>query len=166
MNQFRRVVFAIFVLPFISMDSYAALAPTPEEIWKSLEKLTAAEREKKLVEGAKKEGEMLWYTNSGIENATRYIQAFRKNYPFINAQVWRAKTRQVTQRAIPEADAGKHLVDVIKPSTDLLPPMLEKNLIGKYDTPVRAILSGPRQVAVTTPASTTPFEFLPSIRAR
>ena len=116
-----------------------AVALTPEEIWKSLEKLPAAEREKKLIEGAKKEGEMLWYTNSGIENATRYTQAFRKNYPFINANVWRAKTRQVTQRAIAEANAGKYLVDIIKPSTDLLPPMLEKNLLGKYETPNRAI---------------------------
>ena len=80
-----------------------AIAATPEEIWKSLEKLPPADREKKLIDGAKKEGEMLWYTNSGIENATRYIQAFKKNFPFINAQVWRAKTRQVTQRAISEA---------------------------------------------------------------
>ena len=165
MNQFRRVVFAIFVLPFISMDSYAALAPTPEEIWRSLEKLTAAEREKKLVEGAKKEGEMLWYTNSGIENATRYIQAFKKNYPFINAQVWRAKTRQVTQRAIQEAAAGKHMVDVIKPSTDLLPPMLDKNLLGKYETPVTGDSIRPTPSHLTTPASTTRFEFLPTIRA-
>jgi iron(III) transport system substrate-binding protein len=31
------------------------------------------------------------------------------------------------------------LVDVIKPSTDLLPVLLEKNLIGRYDTPLRAI---------------------------
>lgn len=115
------------------------LAATPEEIWKALEKLPPAEREKKLIEGAKKEGELLWYTNSGIENATRYIQAFKKNFPFINAQVWRAKTRQVTQRAISEANAGKHMVDVIKPSTDLLPPMLEKNLLAKYETPGRAI---------------------------
>jgi len=114
-------------------------AAAPEEVWKSLEKLPDAERQKKLIEGAKQEGEMLWYTNSGIENATRYIQAFRKNYPFINAQVWRAKTRQVTQRAISEANAGKHLVDVIKPSTDLLPPMLDKNLLGKYETPGRGI---------------------------
>jgi iron(III) transport system substrate-binding protein len=133
---------AIFVAIFsllAAQSSYSATATSPEEVWKSIEKLPAAEREKKLIEGAKKEGEMLWYTNSGIENATRYSQAFRKNYPFINAQVWRAKTRQVTQRAISEANAGKHLVDVIKPSTDLLPVMLEKNLIGKYDTPIRAI---------------------------
>lgn len=133
---------AIFVAIFsllAAQSSYSATATSPEEVWKSIEKLPAAEREKKLIEGAKKEGDMLWYTNSGIENATRYIQAFRKNYPFVNAQVWRAKTRQVTQRAISEANAGKHLVDVIKPSTDLLPVMLEKNLIGKYDTPIRAI---------------------------
>jgi iron(III) transport system substrate-binding protein len=123
----------------LARTSFAAVAASPEEIWRSLEKLTPAERDKKLIEGAKKEGEMVWYTNSGIENATRYIQAFRKNFPFINAQVWRAKTRQVTQRAISEANAGKYLVDVIKPSTDLLPPMLEKNLLGKYETPIRAI---------------------------
>jgi iron(III) transport system substrate-binding protein len=139
----RRIALLILLITGIlghSLEvSRSAIGATPEEIWKSLEKLPAGDREKKLIEGAKKESEMLWYTNSGIENATRYIQAFKKNYPFINAQVWRAKTRQVTQRAIAEANAGKHLVDVIKPSTDLLPPMLEKNLIGKYDTPVRTI---------------------------
>jgi hypothetical protein len=64
---------------------------------------------------------MVWYTNSGIENATRYIQALRKNIHSSTPKFWRSKTRQVTQRAIAEANAGKHLVDVIKPSTDLLP---------------------------------------------
>jgi iron(III) transport system substrate-binding protein len=119
--------------------SFSASAQPAEEIWKSLEKLPAAEREKKLIDGAKSEGEMLWYTNSGVENANRYIQAFKKKYPFINATFWRSKTRQVTQRIVSEANAGRHLVDVIKPSTDLLPVLLEKNLIGRYDTPLRAI---------------------------
>ena len=119
--------------------NFAAAAKSPEEIWKELEKLSQGEREKKLIEGAKNEGEMIWYTNSGLENATRYIQAFKKIYPFINAQVWRSKTRQVIQRVIAEANAGRHIVDVIKPSTDLLPALLEKNLIGRYETPNRAI---------------------------
>jgi hypothetical protein len=60
---------------------YGAAANPPEEIWKSLEKLPPAEREKKLIEGARSEGEMIWYTNSGLENATRYIEAFKKIYP-------------------------------------------------------------------------------------
>jgi iron(III) transport system substrate-binding protein len=131
--------FVILSLACLVPAADTAAAAASEELWRSLEKLPAMERDKRLIEGAKKEGEMLWYTNSGIENATRYIQAFKKNYPFINAQVWRAKTRQVTQRIISEANAGKNLVDVIKPSTDLLPALLEKNLIGKYDTPLRTI---------------------------
>ena len=69
---------------------------------------------------------MIWYTNSGMENASRYIQAFKRIYPFINAQVWRSKTRQVIQRVIAEANAGRHIVDVVKPSTDLLPRCSKK----------------------------------------
>jgi iron(III) transport system substrate-binding protein len=111
----------------------------PEDVWRALENLPTAEREKKLIEGARSEGEMVWYTNSGVENATRYIQAFKKKYPFINANFWRSKTRQVTQRIVSEANAGRNLVDVIKPSIDLLPALLERNLIGRYETPLRAI---------------------------
>ena len=138
MTSLLRLIFVSLTVFALLPGSTLAIA-APEEIWRGLEKLPPAEREKKLIEGAKNEGEMLWYTNSGIENATRYIQAFRKKFPFVNAQVWRAKTRQVTQRVIAEANAGKYLVDVIRPSTDLLPPMLEKKVIGKYETPGRAI---------------------------
>ena len=127
------------VMSAVCFAGVTASAQTSEDLWRGLEKLPAADREKKLLEGAKREGEMVWYTNSGIENATRYIQGFKKKYPSINANFWRSKTRQVTQRIVAEANAGKHLVDVIKPSTDLLPILLERNLIGKYDTPLRAI---------------------------
>src|SRR5437667_5536563 len=138
MNRLAIVLVAavVFSLPRWSTISAAA---SPEERWKSLEKLPAAEREKKLIEAAKSEGEMVWYTNTGLEHANLYIQAFKKAYPFTNPKVWRAKTRQVTQRVIAEANAGRNLVDVIKPSTDLFPALLEKNLIGRYETPLRAI---------------------------
>ena len=139
MMRFPLTLAVTTVMLAVYFAGVTASAQTSEDLWRGLEKLPAAEREKKLLEGAKKEGEMVWYTNSGIENATRYIQSFKKKYPFINAHFWRSKTRQVTQRIVAEANAGKHLVDVIKPSTDLLPILLERNLIGKYDTPLRAI---------------------------
>ena len=133
------VISILLLIVVTTGPGFDAAAKSPEEIWKELEKLPSAEREKKLIEGAKTEGETVWYTNSGIDNASRYIQAFKKLYPFTNPQVWRAKTRQVTQRVISEAGAGRNLVDVIKPSTDLLPALLEKGLIGRYETPARAI---------------------------
>ncbi len=134
------IAFGLILACLFETRTIALGAASPaEEIWKTLEKVPALEREKKLIEGAKNETEMVWYTNTGLENAARYIQAFKKKYPAVNAQVWRAKTRQVTQRVISEANAGRNIVDVIKPSTDLLPALLEKNLIGRYETPVRAI---------------------------
>ena len=134
------IIFSLVIAALLTIvPATPGAADTSEAVWKSLEKLPAAEREKKLLEGARKEGEMVWYTNSGIENATRYIQAFKKKYPFINANFWRSKTRQVTQRIVSEANAGRHLVDVIKPSFDLLPSLMDKNVIGRYDTPVRGI---------------------------
>ncbi len=54
--------------------SFGGTVKSPEEIWKELENLAPAEREKKLVEGAKTESEMVWYTNSGIDNASPSIR--------------------------------------------------------------------------------------------
>lgn len=134
-----KIVIAPLLLVGLLLPINAGRAATPEEIWNALEQLPIADRENKLIEGAKKEPEMIWYTNTGLENANRYIQAFKKKYPFINAKVWRSKTRQVVQRTVAEARAGRHLVDVIKPSTDLLPVLLDAKILATYDTPVRAI---------------------------
>ena len=140
MKRTAAIVLLLSIGWFTSLPTgYVAAANAPEEIWKSLEKLQPDEREKKLMESAKAEGEMLWYTNSGMENAGRYIQAFKKKYPFINANFWRSKTRQVIQRVIAEARAGRHVVDVIKPSTDLMPVLLDAKVLGRYETPARAV---------------------------
>jgi iron(III) transport system substrate-binding protein len=63
--------------------------------------------------------------------------SFSKKIPIHHANFWRSKTRQVTQRVVSEANAGRHLVDVIKPSFDLLPIFLERNVIARYETPAR-----------------------------
>jgi iron(III) transport system substrate-binding protein len=139
MNHLLVTLVAVVGLATSPLFEIRAAAQSPEEIWKSLEKLPPPERDKKLVEGAKKEGEMIWYTNSGIENANRYIQAFKKIYPFINAQVWRSKTRQVVQRVVAEARAGRHLVDVVKPSTDLMPVLLDAKVLARYESPARNV---------------------------
>jgi iron(III) transport system substrate-binding protein len=115
-----------------------AQAESPEEIWRSLERLPPAERDQKLVAGSRNEGRMIWYTNSGSKTATRLIQSFKNIYPFIDTQVWRSTSRQVAQRAIAEARAGRHRVDVVKPSTDLMPVLLDAGLLGRYESPARS----------------------------
>ncbi|HZD39396.1 MAG TPA: ABC transporter substrate-binding protein, partial [Terriglobales bacterium] len=74
-------------------------------------------------------------------NAARYIREFTRAYPFTHPRVWRGKSRDVTQRIIAEALSARFSVDVVKPSVDLLPPLLHRNLIGRYESPLRAALS-------------------------
>ncbi len=131
-------LFLGWLLAFLPEVGMAAQPKDAEEVWRALEKLAPAEREKKLTEGAKAEGEMVWYTNTGLENATSYIQTFKKAYPFVNTKLWRGKSRDVTERVITEARGGLYLVDVVKPTTDLLPPLFERNLLGRYESPIRA----------------------------
>jgi iron(III) transport system substrate-binding protein len=139
-NKFYRAVFAfLFAAALLAPTPGIAAAPkSAEEVWKALEKLPPAEREKRLIEGAKAEKEMLWYTNTGVDNANNYIRAFKKAYPFVNAKVWRAKSRTITDRFLTEARAGVFLADVVKNSTNLMPPLFEQKLIGRYESPIRA----------------------------
>jgi iron(III) transport system substrate-binding protein len=125
---------------FFASSAVGAAAPAKnaEEVWKALEKLPAEERHKRLVQGAKAEGELVWYTNTGLENAANYIKAFKQVYPFINAKFWRGKSRDVTQRLITEARAGHFYADVFKTTADLLPDAIDRNLIGRYESPIRA----------------------------
>src|SRR5262245_65541043 len=65
----------LFILVIAGL-SIAAAAKYPEELWQELEKLSQRDREKKLIEGAKNEGETIWSKSSRLESSTRYIQAF------------------------------------------------------------------------------------------
>src|SRR5262249_13119019 len=133
LNKILRALFSFLLgvsLLAPALAGAAAAAKSAEEVWKEIEKLPPAERQKRLVEGAKSEKEMLWYTNTGIDNANNYIRAFKKAYPFVNAKVWRAKSRTISDRFLTESRAGVYLADVVKNSTNLLPPLFEQKLIG------------------------------------
>jgi len=43
-----------------------------------------------LVEGAKKEGKLVWYTSMAIDTSKPLLDAFVKEYPFIKADLFRA----------------------------------------------------------------------------
>lgn len=121
MSGVRRIgrILTLCATLLLPAPTYAGQAKSAEEIWKALENVPTAEREKKLVEGAKIEGGgMVYYTNTGVDNANRYLQAFKKAYPFIDAQVWRRKSREVAQKFVTESRAGVFVADVVKTTTE------------------------------------------------
>ena len=73
------------------------------------------DREQKLIEGAKKEGQLMFYnSNTWLEVVA---QEFEKKYPFIKVGVWRSEGRDVLKRVLEEYASGRYIGDVVETST-------------------------------------------------
>src|SRR5687767_10130344 len=65
-----------------------------------------ADREKILLDGAKKEGQVAFYT-SNTWVAGPVSQEFEKKYPFVKANVWRSDSKALLKRLTEEMTAGR-----------------------------------------------------------
>jgi iron(III) transport system substrate-binding protein len=81
--------------------------------------LKGPDREKILMEGAAKEGEISLYTSLDVDQAIRNLQdGFRSRYPKIELKFVRSDTAQFLQRLMAEKRANSIRVDVIISSID------------------------------------------------
>lgn len=77
------------------------------------------DREKVLLEGAKKEGQVTFYT-SNTWMAGHVSQEFGRKYPFIKANIYRADSKELFKRLTEEAAAGHQIADVVETSPDYM----------------------------------------------
>jgi hypothetical protein len=74
-------------------------------------------REKILVEGAKKEGKVTFYTGLIVDQVVRPLkEAFEKDYPFIQLDFFRGNSERVAQKMLLEYQAKRFDVDLISGS--------------------------------------------------
>jgi len=97
----------VFVCP---RELHAASA---DEVIKKAAGLSAAQRKTFLEEGAKKEGEMIFYTSLSLTDYPKIMPHFEKSYPFIKTNTYRATPSGVFQRVDTEARANRFAADVV-----------------------------------------------------
>jgi iron(III) transport system substrate-binding protein len=117
--------------PLLTLWGAEAATALPEE----LNRISASEREALLVEGAKKEGEVMWYANWAGDELAKISQGFKKKYPFINLLIFRGVSGKVEDKVTTEYRAGKHIVDVILAGTSKMVPFRDAGIIGRYLSP-------------------------------
>src|SRR5499427_7024163 len=66
-----------------------------------------------LVEAAKKEGKLAFYTAMDLPVAERFAKTFEKKFPGVTVRVERSGAERVFQRIGQEMDSGIHAVDVV-----------------------------------------------------
>ena len=89
----------------------------------------------KLVEAAKKEREVVWYTTTNLETSKVVADRFQKKYPFINLVLYRSTVGPLINRILIEARAGKFDWDVLSGGGEMFSPIMDRGLIAQYRSP-------------------------------
>jgi len=95
-----------------------------------------ADRQQILEEGAKKEGKLTFYTSGTIEQSVGpLVDAFKKRYPFISVDIWRAGTNALTPRIVEEFKAGKGVFDNVEGTQTNMMVMQKLGIIQPFYSP-------------------------------
>ena len=92
-----------------------------------------ANRDKLLIEGAKKEGQLVLYDSHTWFKT--YVKEFEKKYPFITVSEWRNDSKNIIRRALEEFAANKAIVDVVETTSEGMGLMKRDGLFQEYFTP-------------------------------
>jgi iron(III) transport system substrate-binding protein len=97
----------------------------------------AQSQPKDVVEGAKKEGQLVFYSGIPIPDAQAILSALERKYPFIKTTFYRSTGPALVSRIQTEQRAGSHIWDVMN-STGFEPyVLLEQGYFAKHDSPER-----------------------------
>lgn len=90
------------------------------------------------LEKALKEGEVVWYTPTAIEDSQKMIQAFEKKHPGIKIRLFRNRETALLPRILSEKQSGRPIVDVTSLRGIGYYQLWKRNLIQPYVSPESA----------------------------
>lgn len=97
-----------------------------------------ADRERILIEGAKREGKVSWYTTLAANQNKQIANAFEAKYPGVKVETFRTGSGPLIERVLTEAEARRHLVDAIETTLPGLMTFRDNQLLVSYASPYHA----------------------------
>ncbi|MBI2360649.1 MAG: extracellular solute-binding protein [Deltaproteobacteria bacterium] len=98
----------------------------------------ASAQDASLIEAAKKEGKVVWYTSLALPSSTSLAHLFQNRYKGIEVEVHRTGSQRVLQRVMQEVSAGIKNADIVHTSdAGHFVLLKQKGLVMKY-TPAAA----------------------------
>ena len=89
----------------------------------------------KLIEGARKEGRMIFYSSLNVEDNNGLLRKFEEKYPFIKTELNRLSADRLLIRFQSEARAKKHVADVLLNGGARTYITKKEGLLMKYVSP-------------------------------
>jgi iron(III) transport system substrate-binding protein len=126
------------VLPPPSRPAFAQMAV--EKLYADLAGLPADERQRRLEDGARKEGRLVMIPNMRGDLLRRHTKLFQDRYPFIRIEASDMSDQVAAERFIAEEAVGQHLTDLIGLTLPDLTLILAKQLVARNPTPAAAAI--------------------------
>jgi iron(III) transport system substrate-binding protein len=123
----------------LALAAGALLAPTaqaqdPSARNRALYLYKGADREARLLEGAKKEGQLNLYTSLNTKDSGPITEAFEKATG-VKVLLWRSSSEKVLQRAVTEARAGRFACDVLETNGPEMEALAREKLLAEFHSP-------------------------------
>jgi hypothetical protein len=126
------------IIVYLPSTSYSAVGvESAGQILSKLSKLAPEQRQTVLIEKAKGEGQVSFYSSLQAQQIELFIQLFRKRYPFINVNPYRVSGNRQVLRIQTEMNAGNHLFDVTNGSAEQAAALKKIGAIDSYLSPQR-----------------------------
>ncbi len=119
----------VALIPFGAPVALAQASPVAD-----IASYDGPDREKRLIEGAKKEGELMFYSSIPVEDIAALTAAFGKKYG-VKVKVWRADSESLLQRIANEAKGQRYEVDVMAAASSALEPLHRERLLQEVKSP-------------------------------
>jgi len=116
----------------VALSATISLGKTIEE----LAMYKGPDYEQMLLEGAKKEGKVVWYTSLSGKSYKTIEAKFAEKYPDVKIEVYRAGSKDIAAKVLGEAQARKYLVDATETTPGIMMLFKAKNIIRPYTNPV------------------------------
>jgi iron(III) transport system substrate-binding protein len=94
----------------------------------------------KVLEAAKKEAEVIWYTTLTLDMSKEVMDRFNKKYPFIKPTLYRTAGGPLLNRILSEARTGGRTWDVAVGPGLMVVPLMERKLLATYRSPEAAMI--------------------------
>jgi iron(III) transport system substrate-binding protein len=88
-----------------------------------------------LVEGAKKEGRLVYWTTMTLSQSKQVVDAFEKIYPFIKVELFRTGGGPMLNKILTEARANRYAWDVVTGRGELVLPLMKRKFLASYRSP-------------------------------
>src|SRR6266480_2775470 len=91
-----------------------------------------------LIEAAKKEREVVFYTTTNLEEAGAMSGRFKAKYPFLDISINRAEGKRIVTKVLQETRAKKSLVDVMQTPAFYLHALKKRGILVNTRPPTIA----------------------------